>query len=128
MGLKSKGINAERDLIHMLWDKGWAAHRIAGSGSSHYPSPDVIAGNGGRILAIEVKACKGERQYFTKDEIDALEVFSKMFGAEPYVAVKFNRLGWFFINVLHLKETDKSYVMTRDMCEIYGKSLEVLLR
>lgn len=46
MSHKSKGINAEREIIHLFWSMpGWTACRVAGSGSMKYPSPDVIAGN-----------------------------------------------------------------------------------
>ncbi len=128
MNRKGKGISAERELIHALWSIGWAAHRIAGSGSSKYPSPDVIAGNGGRILAIECKVCKGDNQYFTKQEIEELQTFSKMFGAESYLAVKFAKKGWFYMKPEHLKETEKSFAMSRAMCDLYGKSLEDVVK
>ena len=69
MSRKSVGINAERELIHLFWSSGWSAVRIAGSGSSHYPSPDLIASNIARKLAIEAKV--------TKDKINAyLRLFS----------------------------------------------------
>lgn len=127
MGSKRKGTGAERELIHQFWKIGWAAHRIAGSGSSRYPSPDIIAGNGGRILAIECKASKAEYQYFSREEIESLDDFSRKFGAEPFVAVKFNNMGWFFFKTLLLKETQKSYVLSRKMCREHGKSLEEII-
>ena len=44
MSRKSKGINAERELIRLFEDTNkWSACRVAGSGSSRYPSPDIIA-------------------------------------------------------------------------------------
>jgi Holliday junction resolvase len=65
MKLKAKGSNAERELVHMFWDKGWAAIRVAGSGSSQYPSPDVLAGNNLRKLAVECKASGELNKYIT---------------------------------------------------------------
>ena len=63
MSRKSKGINAERELIHIFWKtKSWAACRVAGSGAIKYPAPDVLAGNGNILLAIECKACQGDKQ------------------------------------------------------------------
>ena len=56
VNLKAKGINAERELVHLFHKFGWSAVRIAGSGSSKYPCPDVLAGNGFRRIAIEAKA------------------------------------------------------------------------
>ena len=61
---KKKGINAERELIHMFWAEKWAAIRVAGSGSSKYPSPDILAGNNLRKLAIECKAISGIKNKF----------------------------------------------------------------
>ena len=61
MSRKSKGINAERSLIHKFWAHNWAAIRVAGSGSSKYPSPDVLAGNNLRKLAIEFQIFLGPR-------------------------------------------------------------------
>jgi len=58
MSQKSKGMNAERELIHLFWKSGWAPLRVAGSGVARTPCPDVIAGNGIRRLAIEAKSSK----------------------------------------------------------------------
>jgi Holliday junction resolvase len=66
---------------------------VAGSGSSKYPSPDILAGNNSRKTAIECKASKSAAKYFTKEEISALKEFSTLFGAEPWVAVRFDRKG-----------------------------------
>ena len=51
MSTKSKGTNAERELIHAFWGKGYAAIRSAGSGSMKYPSPDIIAAKKGKRFA-----------------------------------------------------------------------------
>ena len=67
MSFKSKGINGERELVHMFWNRGWACLRIAGSGSSKYPSPDILAGNKLRKLAIECKITKDQKKYFKKN-------------------------------------------------------------
>ena len=58
MSTKSKGSNAERELIHMFWSKGFAAIRSAGSGSMKYPSPDLLVAKNNKILAIECKITK----------------------------------------------------------------------
>jgi len=74
MSKKSKGIGAERELIHSFWATNeWVAHRIAGSGSSKYPSPDIIASNNIRKLAIECKTCSEKTVYIKKKEIEELK-------------------------------------------------------
>lgn len=102
--MKAKGSNAERDLIHLFWQNNYAALRIAGSGRMNYPSPDILASNGERTIAIECKATKKSQQYFDKEQIDQLIQFSKMFRAEPLIAIKFSA-NWHFFNLEDLNST-----------------------
>ena len=108
---KAKGSTFERELVHKLWQAGWGAIRIAGSGSIGELAPDVLAGRPGRWLAIEAKATLDARKYFTKDEVDGLITFSQAFGAEPWLAVKFSRRGTFFMSANHADRTEKSVVV-----------------
>ena len=80
MNQKAKGTNAERELVHRFWGKGWPCVRVAGSGCSRYPSPDLLAGNRERMVAIECKATKENSKYFPKEEIRLLrELFRNQF-------------------------------------------------
>lgn len=115
MSTKSRGTNAERDLVHKFWSANWACFRAAGSGSSPYPTPDLIAGNNLRKLAIEVKLTTSERQYFDKKEIADLKLFGELFGAEPWVAIKFSRQEWLFLMLEDLEETPKSFVASKEV-------------
>lgn len=123
MGGQPKGSNAERELIHMFWQiEGWVACRVAGSGRMPYPSPDVIAGNKQKKLAIECKTTAGDYQYLTKEEVAELIQFSQRFDAEPWIGMKFTREGWFFIKPENLTETNKNFTISRD--EIKQKGIE----
>ncbi len=104
MGGKPKGANAEREIVDLFWNSNWAALRIAGSGRMNYPSADILASNGIRILAIECKATKKGQQYFEREQIDQLVQFSKLFGAEPLIAIKFST-DWNFFSLDDLKPT-----------------------
>ena len=126
MSLKSKGINAERELVHMFWGKEWACLRIAGSGSNRYPSPDVLVGNKLRRLAIECKTTKDQKKYFEKREIEALKKFADVFGAEPWIAVKFKGHDWYFIMVEDLKETEKGFMASAEIAKSKGLLFEEL--
>ena len=128
MSRKSKGINGERELVRQFWELGWASMRCAGSGSSHYPSPDVIAGKLGRRFAIECKVTVDKTKYFSKDEIGQLIYFSQHFGAEPIVAVKFPKKKWHFFIIEDLKETNNSYVIKSSDCDLKGIGIEELLK
>lgn len=127
MSLKSKGINAERELVHMFWSKGWACLRIAGSGSMKYPSADILAANKLRRLAIECKVTKDQKKYFEKKEIEALKKFADVFGAEPWIAVKFKGQEWFFISLEDLEETDKCFVVDVDIARNKGLLFEEIV-
>lgn len=128
MSHKSKGINAERDLVHKFNRVGWVAARIAGSGSSKYPSPDVIAGNNLKRLVIECKTTKGKAKYLTKKEVTELVVFADTFGAEPWVAVLFQKADWLFVTIDDLKQTEKSYAITEHEARLKGVLFEELIK
>lgn len=119
MNRKAKGTGAERELIHLFWANSWAAVRIAGSGSMKYPSPDVLASNRRRKLAVECKASKAKYQYLTKEEIFELQKFCSIFGAEPWVGIKFSQ-DWFFISLDDMKETGKNFVVSRELARQKG--------
>ena len=109
MSRKSKGINAERELVHLFWKNGWGSCRIAGSGSMRYPSADILATNKLRKLAIECKSSKDITKYLTKDEVNQLKEFSKIFNAEPWIGIRFNNEQWYFLSISDIKKTKKKH-------------------
>lgn len=127
MSTKSKGSNAEREVIHMFWKNGWAALRCAGSGSIKYPVPDIVAGNNLRKIAIECKSTSFEKQYISKKEINDLKLFSEMFGCEAWIGVRFEGRKWFFFSCEDLKENENSYVIGLDDSSLKGLLFEELI-
>lgn len=127
MSMKRKGSNAERDLVKSFWAQGWAAIRSAGSGSSHYPSPDLLVGKEGRRLAIECKITADDKKYLTAQEIEHLRYFSQLFGAECWVAIKFSGIDWHFILPEDMHQTPKSYSITKEIIQEKGISFEEFL-
>jgi Holliday junction resolvase len=109
--MKAKGSAAERELLTMLWGANFAAIRAAGSGVQRFYSPDVLASNGKKTLAIECKCTKHKYQYFDKEQVRQLIEFAKIFNAEPWLAVKFST-NWKFFKPQDLKETAKAFVVT----------------
>ena len=120
---KKRGIAAERELLHMLWQKGFAVARVAGSGSVPEPSCDLLAGNGQAKYAIECKMSGNGRKYITKEQIDDFLTFSTRFGLEPILAVKFLRKGWFFLQPESLDKTPKGYSISLDTAMERGVKL-----
>ncbi len=123
-GFKKKGAKGERDLVHLFWEAGWAASRVAGSGSVRLPSPDIIAGNGARKIGIEAKVVGGLRKYFPKKEISELKEYCCRFGAEPWIAIKFDNLGWRFISLEDLEETKEGFVVSIKLAKDKGLLFE----
>ena len=126
MSRKAKGSNAERDLVHLFWSRGWTAVRVAGSGSMKYPSPDVIASKNKKSLAIECKACKTGYQYFDISEIEQLEEFARKAGHKALVAIKFNRTDWLFLEPEQLNRTTKRIGIKKSAALERGKRFEEL--
>lgn len=118
-----KGRRAERSIVEKLWDLHYAAIRVPGSGRSYRrPHPDIVAGNGKRYLSFQVKSTKESQKYFTKEEISDLKEFSRVFGSEPFIIVKFPRT----VKVYHPEEltpTEKGFKADSTQ----GKTLEELL-
>lgn len=128
MSKKSKGLNAERELVHKFWENEWCCNRIAGSGSVRYPSPDLIAGNVARKIAMECKSTAGKKQYLTKKEIAELKEYSQKFGAEPWIGVRFDNLSWYFLSLDDLQETEgENYVVTIPLAKRKGLLFEEMI-
>ncbi len=125
MDMKAKGTFAERELIHLFWERGWFSVRVAGSGSSRYPSPDVIAGNGIRRLALECKSSSDEKRYITKEQIEDLVAFARMICAEPWVGFRHNTK-WYFLAVEELKDSGKNMLVSSDLARNRGLSIDEL--
>lgn len=133
--MSKTGSREERELVRMLWDADCAAMRApASGGATKKPLPDVIAGNGNIYLAIEVKSSSLERIYINSEKIEGLKEFSQIFGAQPYIGVKFLRKKWRFICLEDLHKTkNNNYRVNMDLAfdkgldfdEILGKDKQV---
>ena len=129
MSSKSKGSNAERELIHLFWaTKEWTACRVAGSGSMKYPAPDIIANKAGISLAIECKSTAGNNQYLEKREVEELKEYAKMAGARPLVALRFSRKPWLFLDPEDLEQTGQNLVASQKLAERRGLTFEELTK
>lgn len=122
MGNKKRGTAAERELLHMFWDEGYACCRVAGSGSIPEPSCDLLAGNEIEKMAIEVKLSKNTKKYLDKKQIDEFKKFAEMFGLSPIIAIKFIRKGWWLLNPKQLGKTGKGLVISLEDAQKKGLS------
>ena len=99
---KRKGSGYERELLRMFFDSGFSGVRVAGSGCSSMPSPDLVIGKNGSALAVEVKSTINDFVYISQEQLSNLLSFANVFGAKPMVAVKFISKGWRFFDVPEL--------------------------
>lgn len=125
---KAKGTKGERDLVKIFNENNWSCVRIAGSGSSQYPSPDILAGNAIRRLAIECKVTKDKKKYFQKTEIEQLSIFSKKFGAESWIGIKFANEPWYFLMLEDLENTGGCWAVSTDLAKRRGLIIEELMK
>ena len=126
---KRKGTRAERELSHMFWQtNSWAVIRSAGSGSTTYPNPDLIASNGKKILAIECKSIKNDKKYLSNEDVEQLRTFSEKFGAEAWFGIRFDGVGWYFLNLKNIEKSKKTgYKIPIDLAKKKGLVFEELI-
>jgi holliday junction resolvase Hjr len=120
MSNKSKGSNAERELYQMFVDNHYRAVRVAGSGVMENADCDIIAGKKGKKYCIEAKSSKKPVKYISKEQINNFITFSEIFGLKPIIAVRFNRLGWFFLNPKDMEDSGKNWVINEETARKKG--------
>ena len=116
-----KGARAERELAELLWKRGYAVVRAAGSGNSY--SPDVIAIKNGTVYAFECKAWKREEVVISEHQMKKMLEWRKRSGAELFLAWKYPYRGWFFIPVYLLTKRGSNYVITLEEAQALTYSL-----
>lgn len=121
MSNKSKGSNAERELLKIFIENGFRAARVAGSGVADDSPCDLIAGRRTGKYAIECKTCKSNKRYIDKKQIEEFIVFSEIFGLVPLIAVRFNRQGWLFLNPGELENTGACLAVSLERALEKGK-------
>jgi Holliday junction resolvase len=128
--MNKSGSRVERELVKMLWDADCAAMRApASGGATKKPLPDIIAGNGRVYLAIEVKTTSANHIYINSRKIIGLKEFSEIFGAEPYLGVKFKNKKWRFVHVDDLIETrGENYKVDVDLAYSAGLEFDELIK
>jgi len=124
---KQKGSNAERELLFMLFNKGFAVSRVAGSGSSQLPTPDVLGFKNGKALAIECKTKKGEYLNIREEQIGELKLWEKLSGLKVYVAWRLGKDAWFFIGIDKLNKTKKAYAIKKEEIQAKGKGFDAFI-
>jgi len=128
--MNKMGSRVERELVRKLWNADCAAMRApASGGATRKPLPDIIAGNGKVYLAIEVKTTSADHIYINFSKILGLKEFSEIFGAEPYLGVKFKNKRWRFVHVDDLIKTrGVNYKVDMDLAFSKGLEFDELIK
>lgn len=122
-----KGANAERELIHAIWQAGFAVSRVAGSGSSSLPSPDIIALKGLKRLAFECKAWDAAYLSLEIEKMEAQIEWCERAQAECWIGWKIPRQGWLFLKPEHFSKAGKNYMISKTFAQTKGIKLPVVL-
>ena len=106
-----KGSKGENELGYFFGQNGYVWVRTAGSGTAGRELPDITVGNGDGFIVMEVKrwSNKADYEYLSKKEVDDLIYFAEQFGAEYYIAARFDYRDWQFFKKEEMHETDNSY-------------------
>ncbi len=122
MSNRSKGSNAERELLRIFTEHGWRAVRVAGSGVNDDSPADLIVGKiGKRGFTIEAKSSKNKNIYIKKQQVEDFILFSNIIGLKPVIAARFNHQGWIFLNPEQLKNSGKNWVINLKTALAEGK-------
>jgi Holliday junction resolvase len=103
----TKGARGERELLSIFGEENFVGLRAPSSGSTTQRElPDILVGRRGFVLAIEAKREGGEYKYLDEQEIEDLYYFAEQFGAEPYIAIRFDYGDWYFFKREEMHQTD----------------------
>jgi Holliday junction resolvase len=122
-----KGADSERELIKQCFERNYSVVRVAGSGKTSLPAPDVIALKKGKILAFECKAWDSNYLTLGKNQMSELVSWSERAGADMFIAWKIPKKGWIFLKPSDFKETSKNFIITRKKAFARGQKLSVVL-
>ncbi|NOX71862.1 MAG: hypothetical protein GXO64_04165 [Candidatus Micrarchaeota archaeon] len=98
-----RGAHYERELLYILYGKGFAVVRSAGSGGN-VSVPDIIGIKNGQILAFECKAWANEPRIRPEKREDMIQWCEKA-GAYGFVAWR-NENKWKFKNIKDIKNKE----------------------
>ncbi|MDD5193650.1 MAG: hypothetical protein PHF67_03620, partial [Candidatus Nanoarchaeia archaeon] len=71
--------------------------------------------------AIEAKSTKKNSKYISKGQMESFMIFCEIFELKPVIAVRFNRVGWFFLKPSDLEDSGKNLVVSQETARTKGK-------
>ncbi len=127
MAQYNKGANAERELLRKVYESGFGCVRIAGSGATILPSPDIVALSPKKKISFECKAWNSNYLNISIQQMEELIYWGEISGTEVFVAWKIPNKGWFFLKPEHFSKKTKSYAISRKQAFKVSQNLNVIL-
>jgi len=122
-----KGARCERELIHLLAEKGFSVVRAAGSGVAG-ECPDILAFRRGIAYAFECKAWGSGRVALDRQHYDALKRWEDNTGITAMLAWRMDGGGWSFIYLAELEENPQSFSATKKRALEIGRTEKEIIR
>jgi len=122
-----KGAAAERELLQRFFEKGYAVARVAGSGVSPYPCPDIVAYSPANRFALECKALKSKYLNIPLGRMHELLAWSKKAESEAVIAWKVPRKGWLFLSKNHFRQNRKHYSVSLESAMKKARDFQTLI-
>ena len=66
-------------------------------------------------------------KYLTVKEVTELQKFAQLFGAEPWIGMRFDDMKWLFLAIEDLKQSGKSYAASVELAKKKGLTFEQLI-
>ena len=123
----NKGANAERELLRIIYNNGFGCVRIAGSGATILPSPDIVALSPNKKISFECKAWNSNYLNVSIEQMTELIKWGEISGTEVFVAWKIPQKGWFFLKPEHFNKKAKSYAISKKQAFKSSQNLSVIL-
>lgn len=128
MSQYTKGAKGERELISLFGENGFVGLRAPSSGSTtERELPDILVGDSSSVFAIEAKRCGGDYKYIDEYEVEDLYYFAGQFGAEAYIAFRFDYDDWYFFTKEELHRTDGGRYRIKKENVDEGRTLQEIL-
>jgi len=108
----AKGARSERELLDILYNRGYSVTRSAGSGVNAL-SPDLVAMRKAECLIIECKAWEKSSLAIGPEQFEKMLEWEERTRFPVYVAWRMNKLGWFFLKLYDFKKGKSNYNVTR---------------
>ena len=117
---RGRGIRFERHLARVLRNNG-VAIRVAASGAGGDGSPDILAGQQGKMYAIECKTTVKDEVGIGIDQHNAFMSFASQTGSVPLYVVKFMKRGVYLFTLKDIVVLNRSVRLKKR----WGKKIDI---